>query len=88
MMYLLHTIFCGIGEGKGVGRVVSGAVVHDERCGARRPGFDSPSGQIALSKQSTFVRTVDGVPLTPMSSHCCYVKEPYYSAGCRWWAPV
>jgi len=33
-----------------------------------------------VSTESTCVLTFDGVPLTPMSSHCWHVKEPYNSA--------
>ena len=61
-------------KGKGVGRVVMiRAVERDD------PGSTPASGGRFLSTESTCVLTLDGVPLTPMSSHCWHVKEPYHS---------
>ena len=66
--------------GKGLGRVVYGAAKRLYRSGAKDRGFESRSGGGFLSTESTCVLTLDGVPLTPMSSHCWHVKEPYHSA--------
>ena len=65
--------------GKGLGRVVYGAAKRLYRSGAKDRGFESRSGG-SFSTESTCVLTLDGVPLTPMSSHCWHVKEPYHSA--------
>ena len=65
---------------KGLGRLVYGAAKRLYRCGAKDRGFESRSGGRFLSTESTCVLTLDGVPLTPMSSHCWHVKEPYHSA--------
>ena len=47
----------------------------------RKTEGSSPTrGGRFLSTESTCVLTLDGVPLTPMSSHCWHVKEPYHSA--------
>ena len=43
-------------------------------------GSSPARGGRFLSTESTCVLTLDGVPLTPMSSHCWHVKEPYHSA--------
>ena len=71
---------CTTGEGKGLGRLVCGDAKRLCRCGAKDRGFESRSGGRFLSTESTCVLTLDGVPLTPMSSHCWHVKEPYHSA--------
>ena len=47
---------------------------------AKTEGSSPARGGRFLSTESTCVLTLDGVPLTPMSSHCWHVKEPYHSA--------
>ena len=59
--------------------MVYGAAKRLYRSGAKDRGFESRSGG-SFSTESTCVLTLDGVPLTPMSSHCWHVKEPYHSA--------
>ena len=59
--------------------MVYGAAKRLYRSGAKDRGFESRSGGGFLSTESTCVLTLDGVPLTPMSSHCWHVKEPYHS---------
>ena len=45
----------------------------------RKTEGSSPGVVVDFYLQSC-VLTLDGVPLTPISSHCWHVKEPYYSA--------
>ena len=59
--------------------MVYGAAKRLYRSGAKDRGFESRSGG-SFSTESTCVLTLDGVPLTPMSSHCWHVKEPCNSA--------
>jgi len=59
--------------GKGVGRVVCGAVERDD------PGSTPASGGRFLSTVN-YCYDFDGVPLTLVSAHCWHVKENYHSA--------
>jgi len=68
--------------GKGLGRLVCGVALQSVCVAVERKteGSSPARGGRFLSTESTCVLTLfDGVPLTPMSSHCWHVKEPYHS---------